>query len=225
MNIQTRSAMKPRRKASYQDVLDAPPHRVAEVLAGTLYTQPRPASRHAWASSGIGAKLSPPFGYGDNGPGGWWIIDEPELHLGEDILVPDLAGWRHETMPEYPDVTFFDIAPDWVCEVLSPSTARIDRHEKTGIYAREGVSHMWLVDPLARTLEVMELREGHWVLLATLADDDPVSQPPFDAISFPLDALWPQKPADRDDASNSDETAEDPSEKSDPNLQKGIDTV
>ncbi len=178
--------------ATYQDVLDAPPHMVAEVLAGTLHTMPRPASRHARASSGMGAKLGPPFDYGDGGPGGWWIIFEPELHLGDDIIVPDLAGWRRGTMPDYPDAPYFTIAPDWVCEVLSPSTRRIDQNEKRGIYAREGVGHLWFVDPDARTLEVFALSGGRWVLLATLAGDGPVSQPPFDAITFPLDALWPE---------------------------------
>ncbi|WP_419738542.1 Uma2 family endonuclease [Ruegeria sp.] len=192
MTAQDRNIQTPRRRATYQDVLDAPPNKVAEVLAGTLYTQPRPAMRHAWASSGVGAKINPPFNYGDGGPGGWWIIDEPELHLGEDILVPDLAGWRRETMPDYPDTAYCSVPPDWACEVLSPSTRRIDRHEKAGIYAREAVQHLWLVDPAAKTLEVLELRDGHWVLLVTLADDAPVSQPPFDAITFPLDALWPE---------------------------------
>ncbi|MCY3767147.1 MAG: Uma2 family endonuclease [Gemmatimonadetes bacterium] len=158
------------RKATYQDVLDAPPHMVAEVLAGILHTHPRPASLHGFASSGIGAKISPPFGYGDGGPGGWWIIDKPELHLGEDIVVPDLASWRRETMTEYPRVPFFTVPPDWICEVLSPSTRRIDQNEKRSIYAREGVSHLWFVDPDAKTLEVFELGGGRWTLLATLAE-------------------------------------------------------
>ena len=178
-------------KATYQDVLDAPPHMVAEVLAGTLHTHSRPASLHGFASSGIGAKISPPFGYGDGGPGGWWIIFELELHLGDDIVVPDVAGWRRGTMPEYPRVPYFTIPPDWVCEVLSPSTRRIDQNEKRTIYAREGISHLWFVDPDARTLEVFELGGGRGTLLATLADDAAVSLPPFDAITFPLDALWP----------------------------------
>ncbi|MCY3873787.1 MAG: Uma2 family endonuclease [Rhodobacteraceae bacterium] len=180
------------RRATYQDVLDAPPHMVAEVISGTLHTHPRPAMRHARASSGIGAKIAPPFDFGDGGPGGWWIIDEPELHLGEDIVVPDLAGWRRETMPEYPDAAYCTIAPDWVCEVLSSSTRRLDLNEKRSFYAREGVGHLWFVDPDARMLEAFELREGHWLLLATLADDAPVLLPPFDAITFPLDALWPE---------------------------------
>ena len=148
--------------------------------------------RHAWASSGLGIKIGSPFNYGDDGPGGWWIIDEPELHLGEDIVVPDLAGWRRETMPEYPDAAYCTIAPDWVCEVLSPSTRRLDQIEKRDLYAREGVGYLWFVDPDARTLEAFALPEGQWLLLATLADDAPVSLPPFDAITFPLDALWPE---------------------------------
>ena len=195
MNVQTRTQDRPRRKATYQDVLDAPPHLVAEVLAGTLHTHPRPAARHAWASSILGGELVVPFGRGRGGPGGWWIVFEPELHLGDDIVVPNLAGWKRETMPEYPDSAFFGIAPDWACEVLSPSTRRIDQNEKRTIYAREGVSHLWFVDPVSKTLEAFELRDGHWVLLVTLADDAPVSLPPFDAIGFPLDALWPESAA------------------------------
>ena len=183
------------RQATYQDVLDAPPHKVAEVIAGTFHTHPRPAMRHAWASSRLGGRLDGPFNPGAGGPGGWWIIDEPELHLAADIVVPDLAGWRRETMPEYPDAAYCTIAPDWVCEVLSPSTRRLDQGEKRDLNAREGVRHLWFVDPDARTLEAFELREGHWLLLATLIDDVPVSLPPFDAITFPLDALWPEAPS------------------------------
>jgi len=179
------------RKATYRDVLEAPPHMVAQVLAGALHTHPRPASRHALASSILGGELVTPFGRGRGGPGGWWIVFEPELHLGEDIVVPDLAGWRRETMPDYPDSAYFSVAPDWVCEVLSPSTRGIDRNEKSAIYAREGVTHLWFVDPDAKTLEAFGLREGRWALLALLTDDAPVSLPPFEAIAFPLDALWP----------------------------------
>ncbi len=188
----TRAKPKEARRATYQDVLDAPPHKVAEVISGTLHTHPRPAMRHAWASSILGGSLVNPFSRGSGGPGGWWIVFEPELHLGDDIVVPDLAGWRRETMPEYPDAAYCTIAPDWVCEVLSPSTRRLDQGEKRDLYAREGVRHLWFVDPDARTLEAFELHEGHWLLLATLIDDVPVSLPPFDAITFPLDALWPE---------------------------------
>ena len=179
------------RRATYQDVLDAPAHRVAEIVDGTLYTQPRPAPRHAVASSRLGIDLGGPFDRGRGGPGGWWILDEPELHLGEDILVPDLAGWRRERMAELPDTAYFTLAPDWVCEVLSASTRRLDLHEKRPVYAREGVGHLWLVDPTDRTLEAFELREGQWVLIASAKDDDPVSIRPFDAITFSLGDLWP----------------------------------
>ena len=190
------SGHKETRRATYQDVLNAPPHKVAEVISGTLHTHPKPAARHALASSILGGSLVNPFSRGSGGPGGRWIIDEPELHLGEDIVVPDLAGWRRETMPEYPDAAYFTIAPDWTCEVLSPSTRRLDQSEKRDLYAREGVLHLWFVDPDAWTLEAFELRERQWLLLATLAGDVPVSLPPFDAITFPLDALWPEVIAD-----------------------------
>ena len=179
------------RRAAYQDVLDAPAHRVAEIVDGTLYTWPRPAPPHAVASSRLGFDLVGPFDRGRGGPGGWWIIDEPELHLAEDILVPDLAGWRRERMAELPDAAYFTLAPDWVCEVLSASTRRFDLHGKRPIYAREGVGHLWLVDPADRTLEAFELREGQWVLIASAQDDDPVSIRPFDAVTFSLGDLWP----------------------------------
>ena len=179
------------RRATYQDVLDAPAHRVAEIVDGTLYTQPRPAPPHAVASSYLGGELTGPFGKGRGGPGGWWILDEPELHLGEDILVPDLAGWHRERMAELPDTAYFTLGPDWVCEVLSASTRRLDLHEKRPVYAREGVPYLWLVDPVDRTLEAFELHDGQWLLIASAKDDEPISIRPFDAITFSLGDLWP----------------------------------
>ena len=190
MAASTREALAPRR-ATYQDVLDAPAHQVAEIVDGTLHTHPRPAVFHARASSSLGGTIGGPFDYDAGGPGGWWILDEPELHLGEDILVPDLAGWRRERLRELPDAAYFSLAPDWVCEVLSASTRRLDLHGKRPVYAREGVSHLWLVDPGDRTLEAFELRDREWVLIATAKDDEPVSIRPFDAITFNLGVLWP----------------------------------
>lgn len=178
------------KQASYEDILALPENLVGEIIHGTLHTHPRPAPKHAVAHSTMGFQLGGPYHGGIGGPGGWWILDEPELHLGDDILVPDLAGWRRERMPELPDTAWFELAPDWVCEILSPSTARTDRVLKMPLYAREGVKHLWLVDPDLRTLEVYQLDGGHWVLLQTLKDDDPVRQPPFDATEFPLDSLW-----------------------------------
>ena len=190
MAASTREALAPHR-ATYQDVLDAPAHRVAEIVDGTLHTHPRPGGPHIVASSRLGVELGGPFDRGRGGPGGWWIMDEPELHLGEDVLVPDLAGWRRERMPDMPDTAYFTLAPDWVCEVLSPSTRRLDLQGKRPVYAREEVRHLWLVDPTDRTLEAFELREGEWVLIATATDDDPISIRPFDATTFSLGDLWP----------------------------------
>jgi Uma2 family endonuclease len=180
-----------RKRATYQDVIDAPAHMVAELIGGTLHLHPRPASPHALAASSLVAELGMAFHKGRNGPGGWWIILEPELHVGSDVLVPDIAGWRRERMRAYPDAPWFDLAPDWVCEVLSPGTRRIDLTDKRDLYARAGVAHLWLVDPRARTLEAFRLDAGHWVLATALKDDESVNVPPFDAISFPLSELWP----------------------------------
>ena len=179
------------RRASYQDVLDAPEHMVAEVVDGVLYTHPRPAPLHTFAHSKLAARLENLVGRGGNGgAGGWLILYEPELHLGEDILVPDVAGWRRERMPAPPQTAFFTLAPDWACEVLSPSTRRLDQSEKRDIYAREGIAHLWFVDPEARTLEVFELREGHWTLLQTASGETEVAPPPFTAEPFNLGDLW-----------------------------------
>ena len=180
-----------RRPATYQDILDAPEHMVAEIVDGTLYTHPRPAPRHALAGSALGDELVSPFQKGRGGPGGWWILDEPEIHLGDDVVVPDLAGWRRERMPRPPEGIYPTIRPDWACEILSPSTRRLDLTRKRALYAREGVPYLWFVDPDARTLEAFELREGQWLLIASLAGDAPVSVPPFDAVTFSLGGLWP----------------------------------
>lgn len=188
----------PARSATYQDVLDAPPHKVAEIIDGALVLSPRPASPHALAASSLGADLNGAFQRGRGGPGGWWIIDEPELHFAAQVVVPDIAGWRREAMPDYPDVAYFEQAPDWVCEVLSPSTRRHDLTAKRRIYGEAGVRHLWLVDPEARTLEAFERRgsggDGAWVLLGALAGDEEVRLPPFDAVALDLAALWPPEP-------------------------------
>ncbi|WP_437659879.1 Uma2 family endonuclease [Sorangium sp. So ce1182] len=190
-------AEKPRR-ATYADLEAVPPHKVAELVRGTLHVFPRPAPKHARASSGLGAELTGPFDHGKGGPGGWWILDEPELHFpdpdapGEiDALVPDLAGWRRERMPELPETAYFALAPDWVCEVLSPSTASFDRDEKMPVYAREGVRHAWLVDPIARTREVYVLgQDRRWGLAVVHRDAAHVRVEPFDAIELDLSVLW-----------------------------------
>jgi len=180
----------PGRCATYQDVLDAPEHVIAEIANGGLHTHPRPSMRHARTSLKLGARLDDPFESGVGGPGGWYFAFKPELHLGADVLVPDLAGWRRENMGAFPDTAATHIAPDWVCEILSPSTRRFDTTEKRTLYGANGVGHLWHVDPQAGTLEAFERQKRLWVLVAALKEGDVVRVPPFDAIGFPLSALW-----------------------------------
>jgi Uma2 family endonuclease len=179
-----------KKRATYQDVLDAPEHVVAEILNGVLYLSPRPGARHTRATSTLGGELCGPFDRGRGGPGGWFILDEPELHTGEDIVVPDLAGWRRERMPVIPDAAYFTLAPDWVCEALSPSTAKLDRALKLPCYAAFGVQYLWLVDARQRMLEVMRLHEGKWLVLGVHQDDQRVRAEPFEAIELDLALLW-----------------------------------
>jgi Uma2 family endonuclease len=171
-------------------LLRVPDHLIAEIVAGDLYATPRPTPHHAYASTALGGTLYGPFDRGLGGPGGWWILFEPELHLGHDILVPDCAGWRRERLAALPDEAFFSVAPDWVCEVLSPSTAALDRVGKLNVYARAGVPFTWLIDPVAQTLEVLRLEAGRWVIVCTFAGTESVRVPPFDAIEWDLGALW-----------------------------------
>lgn len=181
------------RPATYQDVLDAPSHLVAELIAGALHTHPRPGPAHAGAASVLGMDIGGPFHRGRGGPGGWWILDEPELHLGEDVLVPDLGGWRRERMPEQPRTAYYELAPDWVCEVLSPSTARVDRVLKLPLYARAGVLHVWLADPGAQTLEVYRQAGEHYLLVESHGGNSVVRAEPFAAIELELSAVWGQE--------------------------------
>jgi Uma2 family endonuclease len=164
---------------------------VAELVKGALYLHPRPASRHARATFRLAMKLGDPYDDGIGGPGGWYVAIEPELHLGEDVLVPDLAGWRRERMGEYPDVPAIEMSPDWICEILSSGTRRFDLTEKRARYAEAGVPHLRLIDPQAGTLEAFELGGSGWALRAAIGGEDDVRVPPFEATGFPLSALWP----------------------------------
>jgi Uma2 family endonuclease len=180
----------PASKATYEDLEEVPPNRVGEIVDGELYVSPRPASPHARAATRLGAVLDGPFDQGEGGPGGWFILDEPELHLGGDALVPDLAGWRRERMPEMPQVAAFTLAPDWVCEVLSPSTMALDREKKMKAYAREAVRYLWLVDPLRQVLETYRLEEQRWSRQGLWVGQDSVRVDPFEAIVLKLGLLW-----------------------------------
>ena len=178
-------------RAIYDALCQVPDDKVAEILDGELIVTPRPALRHASASSGLGGLLWGPFQAGRGGPGGWWILDEPEIHLADDVVVPDLAGWRRERLPAIPDRAFLALAPDWVCEVLSPATVRMDRSRKMRIYGRERVGYVWLLDPIVRTLEVLRLEGVQWLLVGTHDGTEPVNAEPFEATSIDLAMLWP----------------------------------
>ncbi|HEY5960128.1 MAG TPA: Uma2 family endonuclease [Polyangiaceae bacterium] len=178
------------RLATYDDLLQLPDNVVGEIVNGQLVTSPRPGPAHAVTAMGLSISVGSPFYFGNGGPGGWVILGEPELHLGSDILVPDLAGWRLERMPNRPSEAYFTLAPDWVCEILSPSTARFDRVEKMPIYAQNQVPFLWLVEPSARTLEAYALEGARWILLGAHGGDQVVKVVPFEAVAIELGRLW-----------------------------------
>lgn len=189
------SPLPTRRDATYADLEALPPNVVGQILYGVLHAHPRPAPRHGVAANRLGTQVTGPFDFGNRGPGGWIFMVEPELHLGPHVVVPDIAGWKIERLTPFPETAYIETPPDWLAEILSPSTQAIDRTDKLAIYASFGVRHCWYVDPIAKTLEVMELTGGKWLLLAALKDDAPVCQPPFEAHTFPLDNLWVREPS------------------------------
>lgn len=186
------------RSATYDDLVALPEHLVAEIVDGELWASPRPAPRHATADQRLEAILVPEFERGGGGRGGWRLLGEPELHLGSHVVVPDIAGWRIERMPCLPDTAYFTVAPDWICEVLSPSTARLDRDKKLRIYAEAGVAFAWLVDPLARSLEVLKRADtasgsASWTPLATHVGGHAVQAEPFEVVDIRLGWLWDEE--------------------------------
>jgi Uma2 family endonuclease len=183
-----------RAPATYADLEAVPPHLVAEIVYGVLHAHPRPAPRHGTAANALGSEITGPFQRGSGGPGGWIFMVEPELHLNDHVVVPDLAGWRRERLQTLPDTPFLTMPPDWVCEILSPSTARLDQGPKRQIYAVAGVPYLWLLNPDTRVLDAYQLANDKWLLAGTAVGSDDVGLPPFDAISFPMDALFPLDP-------------------------------
>jgi len=184
--------------ATYADLEKVPPHLVAEIIHGVLETHPRPTPRHAMTSAEILGMLRGPFRLGEGGPGGWLFMNEPELHLSNHGVVPVIVGWRRGRMSSLPDTPYLTLVPDWVCEILSPSTARLDQGPKRQIYAGCGVPYLWLLDPVTRVLDAYQLVSGKWLLLGTATGSGDVSLPPFDAISFSLDVLFPLDPPIQD---------------------------
>ena len=181
-----------KKPASYADIEALPENLVGEIIDGELYTHARPAGPHTVAASQVLIDLGMRFGR-TRGPGGWWILSEPELHLGGDVLVPDIGGWRRSRMPDVPASHRFEIPPDWVAEVLSPATRRLDRVKKIAVYARHGVEWLWYVDPEAQSLEIYQLQAEHYVHIAAHAGDVTVHAPPFDDLALDLTVLWQTK--------------------------------
>lgn len=180
------------RIATRADLWLVPENTVGEILAGELVMSPMLSPRHSLARSGLSYELTGPYQRGRGGPGDWWILTEVELHLSGEALVPDLAGWRRSRMPEVPEDGAIEVAPDWVCEVLAPSTEAIDRGIKARSYAREGIGYYWLLDPILRTLEVLRLHQGRWLVLDVFSGTMRPRAEPFDAIPLALGALWPK---------------------------------
>jgi len=180
-----------RRRATYEDILALPEHLTGEIIAGELYTQPRPAGPHTVVASELGGDLVGRFGRGGGGPGGWVILHEPELHFGDgEVLVPDLAGWKVERLPVEARVgAFFTVVPDWVCEIHSPRTATRDREVKAPCYARNGVNHLWLVEPVVGHVDAFARREAQWLWLGSWSEVE-ARVPPFDAVALDLASLW-----------------------------------
>jgi Uma2 family endonuclease len=190
-NRASASGIKPLKEdATYDDLCHVADRFIAEIVDGDLYASPRPPVRHIHAASVLAAELGTCFDWSRNGPGGWIVLNKPELHFGNDVLVPDITGWSRSRLPMLPNAAFMTLAPDWICEVLSPFTETLDRSKKLRIYAREGVEHAWLLDPVRKTLEVFELRKGTWAPLIEHEGGGKVRAPPFDAVEIELDALW-----------------------------------
>lgn len=185
------------KSVTYADLEAVSPFLVAEIINGALVTHPRPSPRHSIAANVLGSEITNGFQFGRGGPGGWIFMSEPELHLGANVVVPDISGWRRERLQSLPGTAFIETPPDWVCEIISPSTETYDRGPKRQMYASAGVAHLWLVNPVEQYLEAFQLVAGQWLLQSTVSGAEEVKIPPFDAVAFSLGLLWPfDKPVD-----------------------------
>lgn len=181
-----------RRPATWADLERLPEDVRAEILAGEILIKPRPQPSHSHAHGALLGSVMGPFSTDPGGPGGWWILLEPDVRLGpHEIVEPDIAGWRKEKVPVFFDRQPIEIAPDWSCEILSPSTARFDRAHKSELYLKSGVGHYWLVDVEARVLEAYEARGGQWLRLGAWSDGDRQRIAPFEAIESDVSRHFP----------------------------------
>jgi len=180
-----------RKRPAYKDLYKIPENMTGEIINGELVVTPRPSRKHGYSTTALGAAVVPSYQFGRGGGlGGWVIIIEPEIGFGENIMVPDIAGWKEDRYPEEEPHNWISVVPDWICEVLSPNTLRVDKVRKMPIYARHGVPYFWLIDPAAETLDVFRLASGQWTLLGTYVEDDKVRAEPFGEIEINLSDLW-----------------------------------
>jgi Uma2 family endonuclease len=179
-----------KKPATYDDIRRLPEGMNGEIVDGELFASPRPTMGHANVASALTYELTGPFGRGKGGPGGWWIVGEPELHLGTNVLIPDLAGWRLERVPKRTNAPFMELAPDWICEITSPSTASFDRVRKLPVYLKAGVTYAWTVDPSTRIIQALRRETDRWVVIGDFPGDTPARIEPFEAHELDLRTLW-----------------------------------
>jgi Uma2 family endonuclease len=180
-----------RKKAVYEDLHAIPENATGEIIDGELIVTPKPSRKHVYTATALGAELTPPYQFArGGGPGGWIILIEPEIKLGDDILVPDLAAWKKQRFPLHEEPKWISVVPDWVCEILSPNSLRTDKIKKMPLYARCGVPFLWLIDPTAKTLDIFRAESGNWLVAGTYAEDDTIRAEPFQEIEIALTDLW-----------------------------------
>jgi len=186
-----------RKLATWDDLLATlDDGRTYEIIAGLMEALPRPRPGHGNAQALLSGEIVRPFQRGRGGPGGWWIIIEPDVELTtNDIIVPDLAGWKRDKVPEFPHDRPIRFVPDWICEVLSPTNQKRDRVVKANLYLTCGVMYYWILDVQERTLEAYSAKEGSWVRLGAWTDGDTSRIPPFDAIELEVEGLFPPPPS------------------------------
>jgi Uma2 family endonuclease len=179
-----------------KEVLLEPEERRLEVIDGVAEEKAAPGFNHALVVNQLGGIVGQAFGRkGRGGPGGWWITNDPDIELSSlDLVRPDVAGWRRERMPERPVVRPVTVAPDWICEILSPSNRKRDLVDKHNLYHRHGVSHYWQVDPEAQTLTVLGHEPDGYKVLLVASGLQPVRAAPFEQLEFSVAELLGEEP-------------------------------
>ncbi len=180
-----------KKKATYEDLYTIPENMTGEIINGELVVTPRPSRKHGFAATALSTKIGAPYQFGEGGGrGGWIFIVEPEIGFGENVLVPDIAGWKRERFPRAEAHNWISVAPDWICEVLSPHTARCDRAEKMPLYIRHRVPHVWLIDPILMTLEAYRIEHDGRLILNAFTGNEKVRVEPFPDLELDLGLLW-----------------------------------